>query len=104
MILLCLTIAELPVWTAGSHIDVVVAPGFIRQYSLTGNPADRTKYQIGVLREEDGKGGSVLMHRIFTLGRKIFISNPINHFSLEKLFKIIFDWWEWNNANDSDGA
>ncbi len=76
--------AELPVWTAGSHIDVVVAPGFIRQYSLTGNPADRTKYQIGVLREENGKGGSVLMHRIFTLGRKIFISNPINHFPLEK--------------------
>jgi reductive dehalogenase len=75
--------SDLPAWTAGAHIDVVVAPGFIRQYSLAGNPSDRTKYQIGVLREEDGKGGSKLMHRIFTLGRKIFISHPINHFPLD---------------------
>tara|TARA_R110002096_G_scaffold46032_8_gene123113 strand:- start:18187 stop:19569 length:1383 start_codon:yes stop_codon:yes gene_type:complete len=75
--------SDLPAWTAGAHIDVVVAPGFIRQYSLSGNPADRKKYQIGVLREEDGKGGSKLMHRIFTLGRKIFISHPINHFPLD---------------------
>jgi reductive dehalogenase len=75
--------SDLPAWTAGAHLDVVVAPGFIRQYSLAGNPADRTKYQIGVLREDTGKGGSKLMHRIFTLGRKIFISHPINHFELD---------------------
>jgi reductive dehalogenase len=75
--------ADLPEWTAGAHIDVVVAPGFIRQYSLAGNPADRSKYTMGVLREDEGKGGSKLMHRIFTLGRKIFISHPINHFPLD---------------------
>ena len=75
---------DLPLWIAGAHIDVVVAPGFIRQYSLTGNPSNRKIYQIAVLREENGTGGSVLMHKIFTLGRKIFISHPINHFSLKK--------------------
>ena len=75
---------DLPLWIAGAHIDVVVAPGFIRQYSLTGNPSNRKIYQIAVLREENGTGGSVLMHKIFTLGRKIFISHPINHFSSKK--------------------
>ena len=70
----------LPEWTAGAHIDIVVAPEFLRQYSLAGDPADRSKYVIGVLREDAGEGGSVLLHRIFSEGRKIFISKPINHF------------------------
>ncbi len=72
----------LPEWTAGAHIDIVVAPEFLRQYSLSGNPADRTRYQIGVLREDAGRGGSLLLHRIFSKGRRIFISKPINHFPL----------------------
>lgn len=74
--------SPLPAWAAGAHIDIVVAPEFLRQYSMSGSPADRSKYQIGVLREDEGKGGSKLMHRIFSKGRKIFISKPINHFPL----------------------
>ncbi|GGH34241.1 reductive dehalogenase [Cribrihabitans marinus] len=72
----------LPDWTAGAHLDVLVAPEFLRQYSMSGDPADRTRYQIGVLRESPGRGGSQLLHRIFTPGRKVFISRPINHFEL----------------------
>ena len=71
---------DLPEWTAGAHVDVVVAPEFLRQYSLAGDPADRSKYVIGVLREDDGKGGSKMLHRIFSEGRRVFISKPINHF------------------------
>ncbi|MDO6732369.1 reductive dehalogenase [Marinovum sp. 2_MG-2023] len=74
---------DLPEWTAGAHLDIVVAPEFLRQYSMSGNPADRSKYQIAVLREDEGRGGSALLHRIFTQGRKIFISHPINHFPLD---------------------
>ncbi len=74
--------SDLPEWTAGAHIDIVVAPEFLRQYSLSGDPADRKTYQIAVLRENGGRGGSQLMHRIFAEGRKIFISKPINHFEL----------------------
>ncbi len=73
---------DLPPFTAGAHIDVVVAPEFFRQYSLSGDPDDRKKYQIAVLREDDGRGGSKLMHRIFTQGRKIFVSKPANHFPI----------------------
>lgn len=75
--------ADLPAWTAGAHLDIVVAPEFLRQYSMSGDPADRSVYQIGVLREDAGRGGSALMHRIFAPGRKIFISKPINHFELD---------------------
>jgi len=72
----------LPEWTAGAHLDVVVTPGQLRQYSMSGNPGDRSRYQIGVLREDDGRGGSKMMHRIFNEGRRVFISKPINHFGL----------------------
>ena len=75
---------DLPKWTAGAHLDIVVAPEFLRQYSMSGDPADRSKFQIGVLREDDGRGGSKLMHRIFAKSRKIFISKPINHFELDE--------------------
>ncbi|WP_333712469.1 reductive dehalogenase [Yoonia sp.] len=73
---------DLPPATAGAHIDVVIAPEFFRQYSLSGDPADRSTYQIAVLREDAGRGGSKLMHRIFTEGRRVFVSHPINHFPL----------------------
>ncbi|WP_432817219.1 reductive dehalogenase [Sulfitobacter sp. JB4-11] len=73
---------DLPEWRAGAHLDIVVAPEFLRQYSMSGDPADRSKYQIVVLREDAGRGGSKLMHRIFTQGRRVFISRPINHFPL----------------------
>ena len=73
---------DLPPWTAGAHIDVLVAPGFLRQYSMSGDPANRKIYQVAVLREDEGRGGSLLMHRIFSEGRRVFISRPINHFEL----------------------
>jgi len=75
--------SPLPKFEAGAHLDVLVAPEFFRQYSLSGDPHDQSKYQIGVLREDDGRGGSALLHRIFTEGRKVFVSKPINHFPLE---------------------
>ncbi|MEP2922231.1 MAG: reductive dehalogenase [Sulfitobacter sp.] len=75
--------SDLPVWQAGAHLDIVVAPEFLRQYSMSGNPANRRSYQIAVLREDAGRGGSKLMHRIFEQGRRVFISKPINHFPLD---------------------
>ena len=75
---------KLPEWTAGAHLDVLVAPEYLRQYSMSGNPADNSRYQIGVLREDDGRGGSALMRRIFEEGRQVFISKPINHFGLDE--------------------
>ena len=76
--------ADLPLWEAGAHLDIVVAPEFLRQYSMCGDPADRSRYRIAVLNERDGRGGSALMHRIFTPGRRVFVSHPLNHFPLHE--------------------
>ncbi len=82
--------SDLPSWTAGAHIDVVVAPEFFRQYSLCSDPADTGKYQLAVLREDQGRGGSALMHRIFSSGRRLFISHPVNHFPLNNKATRVF--------------
>ncbi|MGB0959109.1 MAG: 2Fe-2S iron-sulfur cluster-binding protein [Halocynthiibacter sp.] len=75
---------KLPPATAGAHIDIMVAPEFFRQYSLSGDPEKSDHYQIAVLREDDGRGGSKLMHRIFEEGRMVVVSKPINHFELDE--------------------
>jgi reductive dehalogenase len=72
----------LPPFEAGAHIDVVIAPEYQRAYSLAGDPADRSRYVLGVLNERQGRGGSALMHRAFREGRQVFIGRPVNHFPL----------------------
>ncbi len=74
----------LPPFEAGGHIDVVIAPEYQRQYSLAGNPADASKYVLGIQAEAAGRGGSLLMHRVFQPGRRIFITEPRNHFPLDE--------------------
>jgi reductive dehalogenase len=76
--------SPLPPFTAGAHVDVVIAPEYQRQYSLAGDPADSSKYVLGIQREKAGRGGSLLMHRVFREGRRIFISEPRNHFPLDE--------------------
>ncbi|MTI16066.1 reductive dehalogenase [Rhodobacteraceae bacterium RKSG542] len=80
----------LPPFAAGAHVDVVVAPEFLRQYSLAGDPADHSKYVLGVLKEDEGRGGSKLMHRVFNEGRRIFISKPVNHFPLNEEASFVY--------------
>jgi reductive dehalogenase len=78
---------ELPPFDAGAHIDVVIAPEYLRQFSLAGDPADRSKWVLGVQREapeRGGRGGSALMHRAFREGRTVFVSKPGNLFPLHE--------------------
>ena len=71
----------LPPFTAGSHIDVHLANGLIRQYSLWNNPAGASHYRIAVLKEQASKGGSEAMHKLrANMGLKI--SAPRNRFEL----------------------
>lgn len=72
----------LPAFTAGSHIDVLVAPGLVRQYSLCNHPASSDHYRIAVLREVASRGGSVGMHEQVQVGQVLTISAPRNHFEL----------------------
>lgn len=74
--------AQLPSFEAGAHIDVMIAPQFIRQYSLCSDPDDPTSYVIGVLNEKNGTGGSLRIHQRLAKGKIVMISRPRNHFPL----------------------
>ncbi len=50
----------LPAWTPGAHIDLHLPCGLIRQYSLTGSPAERDRYLLCIARESQSRGGSVI--------------------------------------------
>ena len=72
----------LPSFSAGSHIDVHMGDGLVRQYSLCNDPRDTHRYMIGVLRVADSRGGSATMHDQVQEGEVLEISEPRNHFQL----------------------
>lgn len=73
----------LPRFAAGAHLDVHIAPGLVRQYSLCNDPAESHRYQICVLKTEDSRGGSRAMHDVVRQGDLLRVSLPRNHFPLE---------------------
>ena len=74
--------AALPAFSAGSHIDVYVPGGQMRQYSLCNPPEETHRYVIGVLRDAQSRGGSQGMHERVHKGDLLHISRPRNHFAL----------------------
>lgn len=72
----------LPQFQAGAHISVTPFPGVTRQYSLVNDPADRSRYLIGVKRELSGRGGSSAMHTHLQEGGTVRIGAPRNNFAL----------------------
>ncbi|RKT22174.1 vanillate O-demethylase ferredoxin subunit [Paraburkholderia sp. RAU2J] len=73
---------DLPAFDAGSHIDVHLPTGHVRQYSICSAPHERARYQIAVLREAQSRGGSAGMHDAVKEGDELRVSMPRNHFSL----------------------
>ncbi|ROQ40101.1 ferredoxin-NADP reductase [Frondihabitans sp. PhB188] len=76
---------SLPGWNAGSHIDVVLPDGDVRQYSLSGppQPGRSESWRIGVLREPDGRGGSEWLHSGVQAGDRLTVAGPRNHFEFQ---------------------
>lgn len=72
---------QLPPFSPGAHIDVLIASDIVRQYSLASDPAEGTSYLIAVLREDHGRGGSKAMHAV-AAGDALTISTPKNNFPL----------------------
>jgi ferredoxin-NADP reductase len=80
----------LPAWDPGSHIDLLLGDGLVRQYSLCGDPADTGAWTIGVLREPDGRGGSAYVHDKLTEGTAVTVRGPRNHFALRPAARYLF--------------
>lgn len=72
---------ELPPFGPGAHVDLHLADGQIRQYSLCGDPADRTTYRVGV-REVEGGRVSRVIHYELRPGALITVGVPRNNFPL----------------------
>jgi vanillate monooxygenase ferredoxin subunit len=74
--------ASLPFFTAGAHIDVHIAPGLTRQYSLCGGETNPRSYLIAVKKELASRGGSRTLHESVHEGSLLQISTPRNNFPL----------------------
>ncbi|MEV6071370.1 PDR/VanB family oxidoreductase [Nocardia sp. NPDC052001] len=74
--------SELPRWLPGAHIDVFLPSGRQRQYSLCGDPLDRSRYRIAVRLIHDGGGGSREVHERLRAGGLLRIRGPRNAFRL----------------------
>src|SRR6266404_150152 len=81
--------AQLPAWTPGAHIDVLLHDT-VRQYSLCGSPGDQHTWRIAVLLAPDGRGGSVKVHKTLKVGDQVAVQGPRNHFPLHGAPRYIF--------------
>jgi ferredoxin-NADP reductase len=82
--------ADLPTWQPGAHLDLLLADGMERQFSLCGDPADRTTWRIAVLREPDGRGGSAYVHDWLPVGSALRVRGPRNNFPLRPAGSYLF--------------
>lgn len=74
---------ELPPFSAGAHIDLLLDNDLVRQYSLCSSPAESQHYRVAVLHEPEGRGGSDYIHKQLKLGDELDIHAPRNHFQLD---------------------
>ncbi|WP_461468322.1 cytochrome P450 [Pararhodobacter sp.] len=71
----------LPRWSAGAHVELSVG-GFDRKYSLCGRPDGA--YELAILREDDGRGGSKHIHEVVRPGLELKLRGPHNLFRLDE--------------------
>jgi dimethylamine monooxygenase subunit B len=78
--------SDLPAFSGGAHTVVEMDDHGTRRmnpYSLMSDPEDRSGYEISVRRDDQGRGGSLYMHRHVKPGMEMVISYPVNLFPLD---------------------
>lgn len=73
---------------SGSHIDLYLPNGMIRQYSLINLRQDG--FSIAVRREDGGRGGSVYIHDRLVAGTRIAIGAPRSLFPFAGAPRAVF--------------
>lgn len=74
----------LPSVEPGAHVDVHLANGITRSYSLLHAGAALDRYLVGVKRDPNSRGGSRYMHEQLRVGSLLELSQPRNHFPLQE--------------------
>lgn len=72
----------LPRWSAGAHIELCVG-AYDRKYSLCARP-DASGYEVAILREAHGRGGSRYIHEAVREGMALKLRGPSNLFRLDE--------------------
>lgn len=73
---------NLPRFSAGAHIEIELPNGQVRPYSLCNAPHDSACYEIAVLMEPNGRGGSRCIHEQIAEGAILRAKPPHNLFPL----------------------
>lgn len=74
--------SALPAFEAGAHVDLHLANGMVRSYSLVNLPEEGGRYLIAVNRDRASRGGSAFIHDRVRQGDLLKISHPRNNFPL----------------------
>jgi ferredoxin-NADP reductase len=74
---------DLPRFAAGAHIGLRLAGGPVRDYSLWNDPAERRRYCIAVLCEDDPEAVSHRLRERVRPGDLVEVSAPRNNFPLD---------------------
>jgi len=82
--------AELPAFSARSHIDITIPGGLVRQYSLCNSTSERNRYVVGVWNDGNGRGGSKALHGQAHVGDTLQVGLPQNiPFELHYVFAMM---------------
>ena len=82
--------SALPAFSGGAHTVVEMDDNGTRRlnpYSLMSDPEDTSGYEISVRRDDQGRGGSLFMHRHVRPGMEMVLSHPVNLFGLDNRAK-----------------
>ncbi|MFP3990897.1 PDR/VanB family oxidoreductase [Streptomyces sp. E11-3] len=84
---------DLPAWSPGAHLDLVLPSGAVRQYSLCGDPDDTSSYTVAtrlIPAAEGGRGGSREVHEQLHAGTEVEVRGPRNRFPLVSSHAYVF--------------
>lgn len=71
------------VWSPGAHLEFLLPSGLVRHYSIVGaGLASPQTVRIAVLRQQNGRGGSVEVHETLQEGSTVLARGPRNNFEL----------------------
>lgn len=75
---------QFPPHAPGSHIDLHLGNGLVRNYSVLNPCSESGRYVVGVLKDRKSRGGSRFVHENLRVGQVLKISEPRNNFALDE--------------------
>src|ERR1700754_4310664 len=72
----------LPAFAPGAHVDVHLAEGLVRSYSLCSPASETEPYLIAVNKDGNSRGDSIDVHEKLQASQTLNITEPANNFVL----------------------